>query len=70
MFMKNFLNKFLGIFKNNKNTAIYTIQELNALRQKKKKINLAKKSRAYILELNKKQRIWLERNTRNSKKVS
>ena len=69
--MKNFLNQFFGIFfKDNKNTSIYTIQELKEFRQRNKKRDLAKKSRAYISELNKKQRIWLEKNTANHKKVS
>ena len=37
---------------------------------KEKKIQLAKKSREYISELNKKQRLWLEKNNRKSRKVS
>ena len=66
---KHFLN-FLSIFKNKKDTKIYTIQELNELRQREKKIQLARKSREYISDLNKKQRLWLEKKNRNSRKVS
>ena len=68
--MIKFFLSFLSIFKNNKDTNIYSIQELNELRQKEKKIQLARKSREYISELNKKQRLWLEKNSRNSRRVS
>ena len=68
--MKKYFLNFLSIFKNNKDTEIYSIQELNELRQKEKKIQLARKSREYISELNKKQRLWLEKNSRNSRRVS
>ena len=57
--MKKFILHFLSIFKNQKNTKIYSIQELNEFRQREKKIQLAKKSREYISELNKKQRLWI-----------
>ncbi len=60
----------LRILENKKDTRIYTIKELNQLRQREKKIQLAKKSRKYISELNKKQRLWLEKNIRNSRKAS
>ena len=60
----------MSIFENKNDNRIYTIKELNELRQREKKIQLAKKSRAYISELNKKQRFWLEKNNRKSRKVS
>ena len=53
-----------------KDTKIYSIQELNQLRQREKKNQLARKSRAYISELNKRQKSWVEKNNRNSRKVS
>ena len=68
--MKKFFLSFISIFKNKTNTKIYSIQELNELRQKEKRIQLARKSREYISELNKKQRLWLEKNSRNSRRVS
>ena len=68
--MKKFIFNFLSIFENKKNTKIYSIQELNELRQREKKIQLAKKYREYISELNKKQNLWLEKNNRNSREVS
>ena len=68
--MKKFILHFLSIFENKKDTGIYSIKELNELRKREKKIQLAKKSREYISELNKKQRLWLEKNNRNSRKVS
>ena len=68
--MKKFILHFLSIFENKKDTRIYSIKELNELRQREKKIQLAKKSREYISELNKKQRLWLEKYSRKSKKVS
>ena len=68
--MKKFILHFLSIFENKNDNRIYTIKELNELRQREKKIQLAKKSREYISELNKKQRLWLEKNNRNSRKVS
>ena len=68
--MKKFILHFLSIFENKNDNRIYTIKELNELRQREKKIQLAKKSRAYISELNKKQRFWLEKNIRNSRKAS
>ena len=36
----------------------------------KKKIQLARKSRAYISDLNKRQKSWVEKNNRKSRKVS
>ena len=66
---KYFLN-FLSIFKNKKDTNIYSIQELNQLRQREKKIQLARKSRAYISDLNKRQKSWVEKINRKSRKVS
>ena len=68
--MKKYFLDFLSIFKNKKDTKIYSIQELNQLRQREKEIQSAKKSREYISDLNKKQRLWLEKNKRNSRKVS
>ena len=59
--MKKFILHFLSIFKNKKDTKIYSIQEVNELRQREKKIHLAKKSREYILETNKKQMLWLKK---------
>ena len=49
--MKKYFLNFLSIFKHKKDTKIYSIQELNQLRQREKKIQLARKSRAYILSL-------------------
>ena len=68
--MKKFIFNFFSIFENKKNTKIYSIQELNELRKREKKIQLAKKSREYISELNKKQNLWLEKNNRKSREVS
>ena len=68
--MKKYLLSFLSIFKNKKDTKIYSIQELNQLRQREREIQLARKSREYISDLNKKQRLWLEKNNRKSRKVS
>ena len=68
--MNNFLLNFLSIFENKKDTKIYSIQELNELRQIEKKIQLAKKARAYISDLNKRQKSWVEKNNRKSRKVS
>ncbi len=68
--MKKYFLNFLSIFKNKKDTIIYSIQELNEIRQREKKIELARKSREYISELNKKQRSWLEKNSRKFRKVS
>ena len=69
-FMKKYFLNFLSIFKHKKDTKIYSIQELNQLRQREKKIQLAKKSRAYISDLNKRQKSWVEKNNRKSRKVS
>ena len=68
--MKKFFLIFISIFKNKNDTEIYSIQELCELRQKEKAIQIKRKSREYISELNKKQRLWLEKNNRNSRKVS
>ena len=68
--MKRFFLRFLSTFTNKKDTEVISIQELNDLRQKERKFQLARKSREYISELNKKQRLWLEKNNRNSRKVS
>ncbi len=67
--MKKYFLNFLSIFKH-KDTKIYSIQELNQLRQIEKKIQLARKSRAYISDLNKRQKSWVEKNNRKSRKVS
>ena len=66
--MKKLLLNFLSLYKNNKDNKIYSIQELNELRQREKKYQLARKSREYISELNKKQRLWLDKTNRNFKK--
>ena len=66
--MKKLLLNFLFLYKNNKDNKIYSIQELNELRQREKKYQLARKSREYISELNKKQRLWLDKTNRNFKK--
>ena len=66
--MKKYFLNFLSIFKNKKDTKIYSIQELNELRQREKKIQLEKKSRQYISDLNKKQKLWVEKNNRKSRK--
>ena len=68
--MKKYFLNFLSIFKTTKNTKIYSIQELNQLREREKKIQLARKSREYISDLNKRQRLWLEKNNRKSRKAS
>ena len=66
--MKKYFLNFLSIFKNKKDTKIYSIQELNELRQREKKIQIEKKSRQYISDLNKKQKLWVEKNNRKSRK--
>ena len=68
--MKKYFLNFLSIFKNKKDTKIYSIQELNQIRQRENKIKLARKSREYISDLNKKQKQWVEKNNRKSRKVS
>ena len=68
--MKKYFLNFLSIFRNKKDTKIYSIQELNQLREREKKLQLARKSREYISDLNKKQKLWLEKNNRKSRKVS
>ena len=68
--MKKYFLNFLSIFKYKKDTKIYSIQELNQLRQREKKIQLARKSRAYISDLNQKQKSWVEKNNRKSRNVS
>ena len=59
--MKKYFLNFLSIFKNKKDTKIYSIQELNQIRQREKKIQLARKSREYNSDLNKKQKQWVEK---------
>ncbi len=68
--MKKYFLNFLSIFKHKKDTVTYSIQELNQLRQRDKKIQLARKSRVYISDLNKRQKTWVEKNNRKSRKVS
>ncbi len=68
--MKKLFLHFLSIFEHKKDTKIYSIQELNQLRQREKKNQLAKKSREYISDLNKKQKLWSEKNNRKSRKAS
>ena len=68
--MKKYFLNLLSILKNKKDTKIYSIQELNQLRQKEKKIQIARKSRQYISDLNKKQKQWVEKNNRKFRKVS
>ena len=68
--MKNYYLNLLNIFKNKNNSNIFSIQELNQFRQYERKIKLARKSREYIADLNKKQRLWLEKINKNSRKVS
>ena len=68
--MKKYFLNFLSIFKHKKDIKIYSIQELNQLRQREKKIQLARKSRTYISDLNKRQKSWVEKNNRKSRKVS
>ena len=68
--MKRFFLRFLSTFTNKKDTEVISIQELNDLRQKERKFQLARKSREYISELNKKQRLWIEKNRRKSRKAS
>ena len=70
MFMKKYFLNFLSIFKNKKDTKIHSIQELKQIRQREKKIQLARKSREYISDLNKKQKQWVEKNNRKFRKVS
>ena len=59
MFMKKYFLNFLSVFKNKKETKIYSIQELNELRQRETKIQFGRKSREYISDLNKKQKQWV-----------
>tara|TARA_B100000965_G_scaffold305334_1_gene264189 strand:- start:600 stop:806 length:207 start_codon:yes stop_codon:yes gene_type:complete len=68
--MKNYFLNLLNIFKNKNNSNIFSIQELNQFRQNERKIKLARKSREYIADLNKKQRLWLEKINKRSRKVS
>ena len=59
--MKTIFLNILRIFENKKDIKIYSIQELNELRRRERKILLARKSRGYISDLNKKQMLWLEK---------
>ena len=68
--MKNYFLNLLNIFKNKNNSNIFSIQELNQFRQNERKIKLARKSREYIADLNKKQRLWQEKINKKSRKVS
>ena len=68
--MKNYFLNLLNIFKNKNNSNIFSIQELNQFRQNERKIKLARKSREYIADLNKKQRLWLEKINKRSRNVS
>ena len=68
--MKKHLLNFLSFFKNKKETKIYSIQELNELRKRDAKIQFGRKSREYISDLNKKQKQWVDKNNRKSRKVS
>jgi len=68
--MNKLFLSFLSIFNHKKDIEIYSIQELRELRQKEKEVQIKRKSREYISELNKKQRLWLEKNSRISRKVS
>ena len=67
--MKKIFLLFLSIFENKKDTRVYTIKELDELRKTEKKIQLAKKFREYISELNKKQKLWIEKNNKEFRKV-
>jgi len=68
--MNKIFQNLISIFKNKPNTNIYSIQELKDRYKKEKKITLARKNREYIYELNKRQRIWLEKTSRKFRKVS
>ena len=70
IFLKIF--NIFNIFENKKiyDKKIYSIQELNQLRQREKEIQLARKARQYFSDINKKQRIWAEKNNIKSRKVS
>ena len=68
--MKKYFLNFFKFFRHKKDSKIYFFQELNQLRQREKKIQLARKSRAYISDLNKRQKSWVEKNNRKSRKVS
>ncbi len=68
--MKNYFLILKKFFKSKKNKQIYSIHELNLHRQREKKIKLARKSRAYITNLNKKQRLWLEKINSKTRQVS
>ena len=59
MFMKKYFLNFLSVFKYKKETKIYSIQELNELRQRETKIQFGRKSRENISDLNKKQKQWV-----------
>ena len=65
---KKFNFMFVDFFKKER-SYFYSIQELNELRQRERKIMLARRSRKYILEINKKQRLWLEKYGLNSRKA-
>ena len=59
MFINKYFLNFLSVFKNKKETKIYSNQELNELRQRETKIQFGRKSREYISGLNKKQKQWV-----------
>ncbi len=59
MFINKYFLNFLSVFKNKKETKIYSNQELNELRQRETKIQFGRKSREYISDLNKKQKQWV-----------
>ena len=67
--MKKLLNKFISIFIYKEITNFYSIKELKDLRKKEMRNKMKKKNREYISELNKKQKLWLIKNSRISRNV-
>ena len=63
-FFKYLKNSFQNLYFNSENN-LYSIKELNEIWEKDKKIKKERKYREYISELNKKQKIWLEKSSRN-----
>ena len=63
-FFKYLKSSFQNLYFNSENN-LYSIKELNEIWEKDKKIKKARKYREYISELNKKQKIWLEKSSRN-----
>ena len=63
-FFKYLKISFQNLYLKSENN-LFSIKELNEIWEKDKKIKQAKQYRKYISELNKKQKIWLEKSSRN-----